>query len=240
MYTTEHQRIGDRPLHERPREKMLRLGPEMLSDLELLAILLGSGTKEFPVDALAASLLEALDSGRDKGSLKGGNGGPLDLKGLLAVKGLGPARVTAIAAALEFGRRRAGMQKRRISFPGDVFPFVRHYADRPQEHFLCVALNGAHEVLSVRVVSIGLVNRTIVHPREVFADPLQERATAVIVAHNHPSGNLEPSKEDIDITERLRQAGALLGISLLDHLVFSSDGYFSFLEGGKLNRDGSS
>ncbi len=122
----------------------------------------------------------------------------------------------------------------RITVPSDILPVVRHYADRKQEHFLCLSLNGAHEVQSVRVVSIGLVNRTIVHPREVFADPLTDRAAAVVVAHNHPSGRVDPSMEDRDVTRRLKQAGDTLGIRLLDHLVFSTKGYYSFLEHGEL------
>jgi DNA repair protein RadC len=113
-----------------------------------------------------------------------------------------------------------------------VLPLIRHYADRRQEHFLCVSLNGANEIIATRVVSVGLVNKTQVHPREVFADPITDRASAVIVAHNHPSGSLEPSKEDIDITGQLRSAGEILGIRLLDHVIFNSKGYYSFLEKG--------
>jgi DNA repair protein RadC len=113
-----------------------------------------------------------------------------------------------------------------------VLPLIRHFADRKQEHFICVSLNGANEIIATRVVSVGLVNKTQVHPREVFADPITDRASAVIVAHNHPSGSLEPSKEDIDITARLKSAGEILGIRLLDHVIFNSKGYYSFLEKG--------
>ena len=115
-----------------------------------------------------------------------------------------------------------------------MLPAIRHYADRKQEHFLSVSLNGAHEIIAVRVVSIGLVNRTIVHPREVFADPLTDRAAAVVVAHNHPSGQVQPSMEDRDVTRRLKSAGDTLGMKLLDHVVFSTLGYYSFLEHGEL------
>jgi len=131
-------------------------------------------------------------------------------------------------------RRISFSSNKHITFPGDIYPIVRHYADRQQEHFLRVSLNGAHEVLSIEVVSIGLVNRTIVHPREVFSTPLKERATAIIVAHNHPSRNLQPSKEDREVTVRLKESGRLLGIELLDHIIFSDEKYYSFLENGEL------
>jgi DNA repair protein RadC len=137
------------------------------------------------------------------------------------------------------GRRRWGRQETRISFPEDAYTLVRQYADRRQERFICISLNGAHEVLAVRVVTVGLVNRTIVHPREVFSDPIQDRASAVCVAHNHPSGKLVPSGEDNEITRRLREAANILGLRFLDHLIFSESGYFSYSQSGQLeNSDG--
>ena len=113
-----------------------------------------------------------------------------------------------------------------------MLPLIRHYADRKQEHFLCVSLNGAQEVITTRVVSVGLADRAQVHPREVFADPITDRASAIIVAHNHPSGSLEPSKEDQEITRQLKAAGETLGIRLLDHIIFNNKGCYSFLEQG--------
>jgi DNA repair protein RadC len=158
------------------------------------------------------------------------------LLGIIEAKkvGVGPAKASLIAAALEFARRRIRPEGLRISFPPDVLPLIRHYADRRQEHFISVSLNGANEVIAARVVSVGLVNKTQVHPREVFADPLTDCAAAVIVAHNHPSGTLEPSQEDIETTGRLKSAGEILGIRLLDHIVFNQKGYCSFLEKGLL------
>ncbi len=153
---------------------------------------------------------------------------------LLAIRGLGQAKVAVITAALEFSRRILCPGKNRIQQPRDVLPLIRHYAERKQECRLSLSLNGAHEVMSIRVVSVGLVNRTVVHPREVFADPLTERAAALIVAHNHPSGNLDPSTEDGEVTARLKKAGGILGIPLLDHIVFTAEGYFSYLEEGLL------
>ena len=218
------KKLKDMSKSERPREKLQVKGPEALSDLELMAILLGSGTKESDVLTVAGRILEMLDGRNEK----------LSLEELQKIEGVGPAKASLIAAALEFARRRIRPEGLRISFPSDVLPLIRHFADRRQEHFICVSLNGANEVIATRVVSVGLVNKTQVHPREVFADPITDRASAVIVAHNHPSGSLEPSKEDIDITGQLKSAGEILGIRLLDHIVFNQKGYYSFLESGLL------
>ncbi|HUX11678.1 MAG TPA: JAB domain-containing protein, partial [Spirochaetia bacterium] len=144
------------------------------------------------------------------------------------------AKAALLSAAIEFSRRQLCPERRRIAFPADVLPLVRHFADRKQEHFISLSLNGAHEVSAVRVVSVGLVNRTIVHPREVYADPVTDRASAVIVCHNHPSGNVDPSSEDREVTRRLAAAGETLGIPLLDHVVFSERAYYSFLEHGEI------
>jgi DNA repair protein RadC len=198
---------------------MQQKGAEALSDHELLAVLLGSGTRDSDVMTVAGRILKILDGNKE-----------LSLDELKKIEGVGPAKATLIAAALEFARRRIRPEGLRISFPADVLPLIQHYADRKQEHFLCISINGANEVIKNRVVSVGLVNRTQVHPREVFADPITDRASAVIVAHNHPSGGLSPSKEDIEITSQLKAAGETLGISLLDHIIFSHKGYYSFLE----------
>ena len=113
-------------------------------------------------------------------------------------------------------------------------PLIQHFGDRKQEHFLCISINGANEVMNVRVVTIGLVNKSHVHPRELFADVIEERASAVIIAHNHPNGDLKPSDEDIRITKRIKDASTVLGINLLDHIIFNSKGYYSFLENDEL------
>jgi len=216
------KKLKDLSASERPREKLQAKGPEALSDLELMAILLGSGTKGSDVLTVAGRIVKVLDGRNEK----------LSLGELQKIEGVGPAKASLIAAALEFARRRIRPEGLRISFPPDVLPLVRHFADRRQEHFICVSLNGANEVIATRVVSVGLVNKTQVHPREVFADPITDRASAVIVAHNHPSGSLEPSKEDLDITAQLKSAAEILGIRLLDHIVFNQKGYYSFLEKG--------
>lgn len=218
------KRIQDVPLEDRPREKMLQKGAQSLSDVELLAVLLGSGTKHASVFTVAGRLLKLLDE----------NGSNVTVEGLRAVGGVGVAKASLVVAAMEFARRRIRPRNIKISFPPDVYPLIRHIADRRQEHFLCISLNGANEVIAVRTVSVGLVNRALVHPREVFADPITDRASAIIVAHNHPSGNLMPSQDDLAITRQLKEAGHTLGIKLLDHLIFNHEGYHSMLELGQL------
>ncbi|MFH1028559.1 MAG: DNA repair protein RadC, partial [Pseudomonadota bacterium] len=194
------------------------------SDQELLAILLGKGTPQIDVMTLAAKVARVMD---DKG---------LDVRveDLTSFDGVGEAKATLILAAIEFARRRIKPEGVKITTPADILPIVRHFADRKQEHFLSITVNGANEVLNVRVVSIGLVDRTPAHPREVFADVVADRASGLIVAHNHPAGSLEPSDADVKATRQLRQAGEIMGIQLLDHIIFNRSSYFSFLESGRL------
>jgi DNA repair protein RadC len=220
------KKVKEMPAFTRPREKLQEKGPKALSDKELLAILLGSGTQAQDVLTLAGRILKILDD----------TSASPTLEQLQSIDGIGPAKATTILAALEFARRRIRPEGFKIGLPPDVLPLIQHMADRKQEHFLCISLNGAHEVIAVRTVSVGLVNKTQVHPREVFADPLTDRATAVIVAHNHPTGNLKPSKDDIAITRQLKSAGETLGIRLLDHIIFSHKGYYSLLENHELER----
>jgi len=212
------------PKHDRPREKLLSRGARALTDQELLAILLGKGTPGMDVMTLAAKLAKVVD---EKG---------LDLRAedLTQFEGVGDAKATLILAAVEFARRRIKPEGFKIESPVDVLPLIRHYADRRQEHFLCLSINGANEVINIRVVCIGLVDRTPVHPREVFADALTDRASGIIVAHNHPSGPLEPTAWDVEMTKQLKAAGDVVGVTLLDHMIFNRTGHFSFLEAGRL------
>lgn len=220
------KKVKEMPAFNRPREKLQEKGAKALSDKELLAILLGSGNQAHDVLTLAGRILKVLDD----------TSASPTLEQLQSVDGIGPAKASVILAALEFARRRIRPEGFKIGLPPDVLPLIQHLADRKQEHFLCISLNGAYEVIAVRTVSVGLVNKTQVHPREVFADPLTDRATAIIVAHNHPTGNLTPSKDDMAITRQLKSAGETLGIRLLDHIIFSHKGYYSLLENHELER----
>lgn len=216
--------IRDIPAADRPREKLLRNGAGALSDQELLAVLLGKGTRDMDVMKLAGKLAKVIDE-------KGLN---VQAEDLTAFGGVGEAKATLVLAAIEFARRRIKPEGVKIKAPADILPLIRHYADRKQEHFLAVTINGANEVLNVRVVSIGLIDRSPVHPREVFADAVADRASGIVVAHNHPAGGVEPSPADIATTKQLKEAGKFVGIELLDHVIFNRAEYYSFLEAGEL------
>ena len=205
------------------RERLLAHGAERLSDTELLAVLLHTGTANKPVMNLAGEIIQHIDT-RKTESIEAA---------LQTVSGIGQAKLATILAAFELGRRYYGVGAEKVRHPKDIVPFLRHYSVRKQEQFICVSLNGAHEVSAIRVVSVGSLTHTLVHPREVFADPLADRAAAVILAHNHPSGSLEPSQEDVELTRRLYRAGNLLGIDVLDHIILAPNGeYLSFIEAG--------
>ncbi|GAB6277691.1 MAG: DNA repair protein RadC [Rectinema sp.] len=204
------------------RERMLKFGSSSISNLDLVVAILGTGVPGKPVRRLAKEVLDQITQSTHT----------FDIDKLMVIAGMGKAKSCAVAAAIELGRRIFSIRGTRIAMPKDAFPLLVHFADIRQEHFIVMSLNGGHEVNAVREITKGLINKTVVHPREVFADPITDRACAVIVAHNHPSGNLEPSDEDLDITKRLRQSGDILGIPVLDHLIFSETGYFSFVEHG--------
>ena len=169
------KKIKDLPINERPREKLLERGASSLSDQELLAIILGKGTQKDDVLALSKKIVRIIDE----------KGLSFSAHDLIKIDGIGNAKAASIAAAFEFVRRRIKPEGLKIKFPADVLPLIRHYADRKQEHFLSISINGANEVMSVRVVSMGLVNKTHVHPREVFADILSERASS----HHRPQSS---------------------------------------------------
>jgi DNA repair protein RadC len=214
--------INEIPLESRPREKMKIKGVESLSDEELIAILLGSGTKGNNVAILARNVISVLD--------KTANASYEDL---LSIKGLGPAKISLICASLEIGRRRITNRKRQVIEPKDAYRLVAHYSTRRQEQFIVISVNSAYEAISVDVASMGTVNQCMVHPREVFAPAISKSAIAVILTHNHPTGNLIPSSNDLMITKRLKQCGEILGIRVLDHIIFSEDSYRSMEDSGE-------
>lgn len=208
---------------EMPREKLERLQVQSLTDKELLMLLIGSGNSHRSAEEIATDLLNMLD--KDP---------MLSLDKLLRVKGLGIAKASTIEASLELGRRRVSRKPRQITTPKDIYKEVQHYASREQEHLIVVMLNGAHEVIGTFIATIGLLNKTLVHPREVFAPAVERRAAAICIAHNHPTGHPEPSGDDKDVTRKIRTAGDILGIKCLDHVIFCEDSYYSFLEHGIL------
>ncbi len=216
--------IKDLPKLDRPREKLLSRGPAALSDSELLAILIGSGMKGVSALSLATKVLHKVDLRSDK----------LDVETLNQIPGIGSAKASRIVAGYELARRGMLTEGSNVREAKDVLPFVQQIRDKQQEYFVCLSLNGANEVIENRVVTVGLLNSNQVHPREVYADPLTDRAASIIVAHNHPSGTLEASPEDIALTDRLVRAGKLLGVPLLDHIIVTKTGYLSLKQAGHL------
>ncbi len=198
----------------------MQRGVEVLSDTELLAILLGSGSKKQTVLELASAILTRIDHRIEL----------LTVTALQEVNGVGQAKACQIIAALEFARRYLFNRRTVINKPADILPFINHIAAKKQEYFICVSLNGANEMIANRVVTVGLLTSNQVHPREVFADPIADRAASVILAHNHPSGILKPSDEDIRVTKRLIEAGEILGITVLDHIIITQDGHISLIQ----------
>jgi len=217
-------RISELSSVDRPREKLLAKGEGALSDAELLAVLLGSGTKQFSVLNLSVKILSALN----------GELATADTKTLLEVNGVGRAKACQVVAAIELGRRHLSRRRAVIRDAEDALPYLAGIRNERQEHFVCLSLNGANEVLATRVVTVGLLDSNQVHPREVFADPITDRAASILCAHNHPSGTLEASPEDLAITKRLVKAGEVLGIRVLDHLIVTEQGFLSLKQAGHL------
>jgi len=223
-------RIKETPVWDRPREKLFKNGPSYLTDEELITVILGSGTKENDVFDISKKVFKYLEENlpalhEDFSSF---------LKGLLNIKGLGAAKASLFAASHELASRLISKKNHVIKSARDILPFISYLYSKSQEYFICIHLNGANRVVSNRVVTIGLIDQALVHPREVFSEAVREKAAKVIVAHNHPAGALLPSDEDIAITKNLEKAAEILGITLLDHIIIAEDGYFSFREEGLL------
>ena len=210
-------RLKNMPSFERPREKILENGPKSLSDIELLSVLLGKGTKKKDVILLSHEIMKVHEN-----DLRN-----MNINSLLQIDGIGPAKACNLIAGFELARRYNGKKIATIRCTEDIIPLVSHIRNKKQEYFICITLNGANEVISNRIVTVGLVNSSQIHPREVFADAISDRASSVILVHNHPSGNLEPSDEDKEITRQLRGAGRILGIKVLDHIIMTQDDHYS-------------
>lgn len=216
---------------DRPREKFLLKGRAALSDAELLAIILGSGSRKESAVELAKRVLESA-----KGNLI--ELGRYNLKQLMEFNGIGEAKAISIAAALEIGRRRREQEffvKEKITSSNDVFELMHgDLSDLNIEEFWIVILNRANKVLKKIKISSGGVSGTVADTRVIFKSAIDELASAIILVHNHPSGNLKPSKADISLTKKLKSAGEVLDIPTLDHLIIAENSYFSFADEGLL------
>ncbi len=215
-----------RDLHksDKPREKLLTKGVQSLKNDELLAILLGSGVQGKDVRKLAKEIIALMDSDFDR----------LSLETLCDIHGLGIAKASQILASLELSKRYLIHSNKRITSAQEVYEELKEFSTKKQEHFLSITLDGASHIINTRTVFIGTLNQSMVHPREVFADAIADRAAGIIIAHNHPSGTLEASRADIQITQRLKEVSKLVGIELLDHVILAKDGFYSFSDEGLL------
>jgi DNA repair protein RadC len=216
--------VHDLPLSERPRERLLKLGSEALSAQEILALILGRGVKGESVMVTSQKLISQF------GSLKGvANASVEQLDG---ITGIGPAKAAQIKAAVEFGKRleadASEEPKRILKSPEDVVAEVRNQLKgKKKEHFMVLCLDTRNRLINGKLVSMGSLDTSIVHPREVFKEAVSSCAASVIFAHNHPSGDPEPSKEDVELTKRLAKAGEIIGIDVLDHIIVCDKGYVS-------------
>ncbi|MFD1638851.1 RadC family protein [Evansella tamaricis] len=222
--------IRDVPKSERPRERMIRDGAQSLSNQDLIALLLGSGTKTESVINLAAHVLKHFDGLR---LLK-----EASVKELQDIKGIGEAKAVTLKAALELGKRvqQSTFEDRyTIRSPEDVANYMmeemRHLT---QEHFVCLYLNTKNHVIHKQTIFIGSLNASIVHPREIFKEAFRYSAASIVCLHNHPSGEVAPSHEDMEVTKRLVQCGKMLGIDLLDHVIIGDQRFCSLKEKGYL------
>jgi DNA repair protein RadC len=216
---------------DRPREKLRDKGREALSDAELIAILIGSGTVSMSAVELAKQILQATNN--DLHHLA-----QLNMKDLQKFKGIGEAKAITIMAALELGRRRKAAEphkRPRISSSADVYNLMQaELLDLPYEQFWVILLNNANVVIQKTRISSGGVSGTVVDAKMVFQPALQALATGIILVHNHPSGNLKPSQADKTLTHKLKEGGKVLDIQILDHLIFTNNGYLSFADEGIL------
>lgn len=208
--------MSDRHKQDRPREKLQVKGATSLSDFELLQALIGSGNKQADVSIVAKNTLKLLQQ----------HGKDITYEQLRSVTGMGAAKTTEILAALELSKRYLlDSEQPIIDSPDKAVEQLADIRDKKQEYFVCLTLDGANRLIAKRTISIGTLTSSLVHPREVFADAITDRAASIIVAHNHPSGSLNPSTADLEITNRLQQSAILLGVSLRYHLLVTKNSY---------------
>lgn len=212
---------------DRPREKFLLKGKNALSDAELLAIIMGSGNREDSAVELGRKILNSVENNWHNLSL-------LQISDLIKFKGIGEAKAISIATALEIGRRRASQEvpeKIKISQSSDLYKVLQPYlSDLQTEEFWAIYLNQSNKILGKSRLTSGGINQSVVDVRILFKTAIEHFATAIVIAHNHPSGNLKPSQEDLRITKQINEGGKILNIQLLDHLIITQNSYFSFAD----------
>ena len=220
--------IKELPASERPRERLIQIGPENLSDKELLAIILKTGTKNKNVTELALELLKEYPIA----SLK-----DVSLPSLKKIKGIGETKAIELLATIELGKRIYLMpttKLTKLTSATNIYINKKHlFYNKNQEYLYVLYFNSNNELLETKLLFIGTINESVVHPREVFKEAYRLSATYIICIHNHPSNNTTPSKEDISFTNALKQTGLIHGIKLIDHIIFGYDNFYSFYEDKK-------
>lgn len=221
------------PKNERPRERLLRYGPEALSIIELLAVIFGRGVKNESVIDISQKLISKF------GSLEALS--EATVQDLRLIRGLGDSKICQLKACFEIARRlnffkentfsSKKYQKKKFITPKDIYLQIRgKIKDFNKEHFLVVCLDNRNTIINVEIVSVGILNKNLVHPRETFETAIKNHSASIIVAHNHPTGDPTPSKDDILMTKKLIEAGRIIGIEVIDHLIITKSSYFSFAE----------
>lgn len=210
-------KLKDKQASDRPREKLAKYGPQKLSDLELLMAIIGSGNVQADVTKIARDTLKILKQNRT-----------LTMDALNHITGIGSAKATELVASFELARRYLlEPDQPIIDSPEAAVAQLADIRDKKQEYFVCLTLDGANRLIAKRIITIGTLTSSLVHPREVFADAITDRAASIIVAHNHPSGNLTPSDADIELTTRLQKSSDLMGIKLIDHIIITKTSFKS-------------
>jgi len=216
--------VRDLPRQERPRERLQKFGPEALSAQELLALVIGRGIPKKSVMSIAQELLVRFGNVRAISHAT--------IEELSQIKGIGLAKAAQIKACFELGKREElepELKNFDIKDPEAVVKAIRaSIRDKAKEHFKLILLNPRNKIIGISTISIGILNASLVHPREVFKDAITHSAASVVLAHNHPSGDPEPSEDDITITKRLIEAGKILGVEVIDHIIIGKNDYYSF------------
>ena len=220
--------MTERRKQDRPREKLARYGAGKLSDLELVMAIIGSGNAQADVTKISRDVLKLLQSKRE-----------LTLETVREVVGVGEAKATELVASFELARRYLLESDRPVIDSAEkAVAQLADIRDKKQEYFVCLTLDGANRLVAKRVVTIGTLTASLVHPREVFANAITDRAASIIIAHNHPSGNLEPSVADLNVTKKLKATGDVLGIQVVDHIVVTAHAFSSIFPRGVRGIDG--
>lgn len=219
------KKLADIPNIDKPREKLAQRGVQSLSSHELLMVLIGSGVIGRGVSALAKDILKLIEKEREN----------ITLEKLIRIQGVGKAKAGQILSAFELAKRYLIKEDKKINNTDDILALVHDIRDKKQEYFITITLTGSSALIEKREVFKGTINFSIVHPREIFADAISDRAAGIIFVHNHPADDALPSEADIKLTKQLCDASKILGIKVVDHIIVTKRDFYSFQNEGKLN-----